>query len=1225
MGDFKEEIYLTGGLDTDSDEKFIKQGDYVDALNVVRVEDGENGVLVNVKGNEAVYTKPLSGSEYLCGWAYYNKNESVILFIYSPNEVTRLSMIIEFNPHTSVATTLVDSVSSDILEFQNPKTNDYFIGAEISGDWLGWTDNENPPRMINIQDIKDGDVTVDENYLKVIKRPPTVFPQVTMGRDTTVSYNNIDKPFQFKYRYIYSDYRKSVYTSGSEVGVSRQLTSAADHSTIKSLDNYIAVRFNVGDSNVDYIEIAARSGNDSNWFKIAKIDKSNTDQVYGSATATSPSSSPLVDNASYYYKFYNNKTSIAVDNLEANKPYDLVPEKSESLSFISDDRLTFGGNTSGKDLVDLNVTLAAAYEAQPTIFFDWNETITYNGLTKVTYTYDWGDDVGRTEVYAGDYVYFKYAGVFTHTGGTDLNFEEEGNYIVFDNRYDSVSDIIDYIYDNMELPTTTTAPSGSWSFSKGTGDQILIVYTADSGTFTGKTSSSSSCVVYNRVYSLSSGLVTDQGFKPTKTHSFALVYYDDDGRKWPALISNDTNVVVEGKGDRANEGRAYVTWDLSSQTAPVGATRWRWAYAYKPPSFVQTICHYVTTFRDDDDTINDSLLALDVSAKGSIKYNYNFEVGDIIKILSQGAVGKPTITYLSDVREFEVLDIRTAILSGSIAATKSVPITASKTNEYNVDPENIISVSEVSKAIKEYAVSNTEQTGETIVGTFLIIRPTAETGWDYDSAGVNSYFHNALIEVRKPSLEQQEHVYYEIGFGGTCTGGTTTHSPSTGNMNTGDIWYRTRELFYGVGTDPNSILGIIEFIEDPYPYDNFSKKIAGYADPNIEYPESRFKYDNTILWSNKYFQDTQINGLSTFDFDDKKQVSDNFGRIKGLEELGNSLVVICEEKVLSGFVGATEYTDTAGNVNVVKSTTPIGYLRPHAEWYGTFLKESIVNNGKYVYFFDINNGVVVRKSANGLFPISGKVNSPQGSYDYKMRTYFKDKSVALLETLFNGIASSSVSGIIANYENVKCFMGYDPYYENVYITFVDRTTSDNNATLIFHEPSNRWICKYTSLVESDKTTMFLFNKANIFSFYEGVGALYELNSDNVDRCYLYGEARDSYIQVVSHANPNIVKVYNTIAVHSNKKWTADPIEIEANDTYSNGMYSKILDSQWVLEEGVYKSAFNKNMKTRSSTATNYDLYEGEDIRGKVVKVKLTNSDTTKIELYKIDMNSELSP
>ena len=163
-----DEILFGGGLDTDSDERFVQQGDYVDALNMIKVEDGENGVLVNIKGNEVVYTHSGAIDGKLCGWTYYDKNESLILFFYVEGVIN--GEIVEFNPQSGNSQNIA---TGSVLGFQDPTTNDYYIKADILGDWLAWTDNTNPPRMVNIQDIKDNSPTIDATYLDLHKVPPT--------------------------------------------------------------------------------------------------------------------------------------------------------------------------------------------------------------------------------------------------------------------------------------------------------------------------------------------------------------------------------------------------------------------------------------------------------------------------------------------------------------------------------------------------------------------------------------------------------------------------------------------------------------------------------------------------------------------------------------------------------------------------------------------------------------------------------------------------------------------------------------------------------------------------------------------------------------------------------------------------------------------------------------------------------------------------------------------
>jgi len=331
--DIVEEIYFNGGLDSDSDEKFIRQGDYVDALNMIKVEDGEAGILVNIKGNEAVYTLPDQGSDYLCGWTFYDKNESVILFIYSQD---RDSEIVEFNPQTEVATTIIDSTPTDILDFLNPSTNDYFIKADMIDSWLAWTDNVNPPRMIDVEVVKT-QPSLESDEITVIKEPPLYSPTVTLERDNSIENSSITKDaFQFKTQYVFDDFRKTVWGGASEVLVDPYIISQYSNYNSGEANNYIAVKFNTGAFNVRYVNVAVRNTFGGNWFFVTSIDKTLTYEAFATATSASPVSAPLSDSTDYYYKFYNNGQYKVIDVDEINQPYDAVPELSETVSAIGE-------------------------------------------------------------------------------------------------------------------------------------------------------------------------------------------------------------------------------------------------------------------------------------------------------------------------------------------------------------------------------------------------------------------------------------------------------------------------------------------------------------------------------------------------------------------------------------------------------------------------------------------------------------------------------------------------------------------------------------------------------------------------------------------------------------------------------------------------------------------------------------------------------------------------
>jgi hypothetical protein len=60
-----------------------------------------------------------------------------------------------------------------------------------------------------------------------------------------------------------------------------------------------------------------------------------------------------------------------------------------------------------------------------------------------------------------------------------------------------------------------------------------------------------------------------------------------------------------------------------------------------------------------------------------------------------------------------------------------------------------------------------------------------------------------------------------------------------------------------------------------------------------------------------------------------------------------------------------------------------------------------------------------------------------------METYFKAKAKALLES---------------GKENCSVLTVWDERHKNLYVIFKDNVNADNDEAIMFHEPSNKWIC-----------------------------------------------------------------------------------------------------------------------------------------------------------------------
>jgi hypothetical protein len=1183
--DIREEKIFYGGLNTDDDPRLIPQGDYTDAVNVTPLEDGSGGILVNIKGNSNVYNGGFT-EEILCGWGYKEKtlatDDCVVLATYYLDGAVYKSRIFTYRPEADIAKNLIAPSSNTLLNFKDPTANDYFIKINVLDDWIEWDDNYNPPRMINESSVSNNQYTnsrgsiisLSTEILDVNKLQPTAsttvsyHPVVSYGYDSSLSYTRLTNTYQFKYCYVYDDFRRGTYSTASNLGISPSLSRKISGDNNYKSYNFLSVGFHSGGGSVRYIDIVVRDGNTGSWGRIVRVDKDDPEKIYAARTGGSALTS-LSDDTVYYYRFYNNEGRVAV-GIEPDVQYSRVPDICETSTF-ADNRLMLGGVTEGKDSPEITVSLSPQL-SNPGLFDDMDiDAKSYSG-NEVYIDFDLDNTfLTRGITNAGDYIKFDFSVAITLSTAGAATAALTDEYFVFGENLYSLDDIGNYVASNYSGGSTSASYNSTTNVLR-----ITFVYAGDTVTAVGATTVDDS-IIFNRGYEYvtpsSYGYYTDQGFKAGDTHKLALVYEDKYGREFPAATSTTSSFQATPYSSSNGFGFRHVQYTLSG-AAPSTAVTYKWAYAYTPKQFVQTTILNVSNFEDDTNTDVTGKIALDVSKQGeNILGNYSPAVGDKIKILASGGSYAVPSIFSEGEPVFEIIDIKTTIIQSSVT--------------YN--------------------------------GTWLIVSAIDVDGYEYEATATNyltSKYYNAIVEIYRESTELQDQLFYKIAGGGYINSGgfhrDWSTDSATGYLNQGDVWVRPLERYYKTAASTSSIAKTILYLEDPYPYIDAPRADVGIGDIAVEDVDSRNKYDNIVRWSDKFFQDTQVNGLSTFQALNRADVSDVYGNIKGLEELGNILTIICEQKVLTSYIGATEYTDAEGNVNVVKSTRALGYVRPMAEDYGTYLKESILNTGRYIYFYDLYNRAYIRKASNGLYPISGKAITPDGVTDYKMKSYFNELSASLLGGITLG----------QEYE-VKCYSGYDPYYRNVYVTFTDANDASNNITLVFNEDRGRWIARYNSYYNSKNSTFQLRTRSTFMTWYD---SSIWLQNSNSTRCNLYGNQFESSIKYAANELSNNTKIFKNIAIRSNNKWHMDDddaILTVDNDSYGV-MSSKIPDGVWRLEEGVYKSQFLRNAKTTTTSINVVDLHNGDYLRGDALEIEMTNDDTTETRLFMVAVDSELS-
>ena len=123
----------------------------------------------------------------------------------------------------------------------------------------------------------------------------------------------------------------------------------------------------------------------------------------------------------------------------------------------------------------------------------------------------------------------------------------------------------------------------------------------------------------------------------------------------------------------------------------------------------------------------------------------------------------------------------------------------------------------------------------------------------------------------------------------------------------------------------------------------------------------------------------------------------------------------------------------------------------------------------------------------------------------------------------------------------------------------------------------------------------------------------------VERVNFFGEHKDVYMSVVANENPNMVKILDSLGIHTDGEWEVTSVIIPKTLNYPNGMSSRIPLGKFKKREGIWRAEFLRNMQTTSSTDSVLELLRGEPLRGRAAYLVLRNVQTTEVKLYAISV------
>jgi len=459
-----------------------------------------------------------------------------------------------------------------------------------------------------------------------------------------------------------------------------------------------------------------------------------------------------------------------------------------------------------------------------------------------------------------------------------------------------------------------------------------------------------------------------------------------------------------------------------------------------------------------------------------------------------------------------------------------------------------------------------------------------------------------FFELYTPRLSTDKKLFYEIGECfevGSDAGGHKFHKgpvqnqdplspvlvPAEGKFSSGNAWYRGRNIpFTYSGANIVNLFNI----DDAAISDFYVSTDDNIGRINIEDLDSQqIHREKTVRFSDVYVKESKLNGLSSYSALNYENIQKGEGPVYKLQRSGRVLLTIQRSQVNSLYIEEIVYIDANGNPSLTVSDKVIGTIRPQEMQYGSVHPESVREYAGIVYWYDVTKGTVIRYSNDGLTPIG----------DYKMKSFFRNITRDVLQFPIG---------------QIEVIGGYDPLNKRYLLSFVKRDNLLNfvNRTCGFSEPSNRWNGDYSFIPESMTVTGM-----DIVSFKDGELWVH----DNPVRNNFFGVQYTSKLGAVSNQDSGKVRNFMAISEESNEVWSCPEIEVPPNAQYPSGMMSRLIKQKFVNKEGVFYSAFLKDMNSPNFATPNEALIGGRDLRGHVLRITLENDSTTPVVLNAINV------
>ena len=1236
-------------LNKDADLRKLERGQYRSARNarVGTSQESNVGTLESAPSNaifSGSYTFP-AGTNKCIGTCADIKNNAIIYCFYNSNGNHR---ILKWDADTNTITDVLDTDwNVSVLGWTSTSRLWNMRIVESGTDQIMFFHEvQGLPRRINLGIIAQrttGAYTLTEDDISVARRPPSFAPTWSYNTDTNSPSSFVQNVFfQFQYRYVYENGEISTWSPLSTLTIPPQ--DGVSY-------NKIVVTFNSGVKGVTKVQIARRIGNGS----------SDTGTVnptlYIFNTWIKGSNS---DSTNYTVDFFNTEVLKPVSQVQSNKLFDQVPQLVGCQEVVQSNQVIYGDITEGYDnITNANVVINQTFEntgikkyittddagnykieiipgflpaVGDYIYVQIDDKVMslvvttssaspvasqiatlINQINAYTASESGGivtTNVPTTSVTLLVYsINFDYESVYTDSQYSKTNTAQSisGGYIEIEyndvtiNGFDKISlskfkvnpQLYPIKYDfNIEasfaggagiadvnivlLDVDANAPIFFQTISVAIGDYTQAVsFTIEANCIQGKTLA----IVYEKIsgatrltgngntlnVTATKKSYLKKGFKSGATHRYGIVYYDKYLRQSGVQALTSSYIKFPTQRDyrlpytTENDSDGYIgqlNWEIK-HLPPSWAYYYSWVY---DGSNVQKYAQFISLMSPSG--VSSGYVTIDISNISLYGYMYSaFSEGDRVRL-----VGYPNvISGTEPTRHASTLIVDESIYrEGIIVGVSSTEIIVSINQEIQVN------YTFLDVLVEAYSVTKSE-----------------------------IYFEQTMYEIGNPTANNR----YHKGPNQNQDPSNPTTTPAKGDF-VGNAYFTFISQYFNENQEGQ----VVSFVESDSVSLVSESNYWNKGRPQIETPDQKqMRIPWMYRWGNQLLQDTQVNGMSTFDSGNYGLLSAKFGSFVAMREVGYTLKMIQEANYNTAFIQRRQIQNADGSTQLVVTDSLIGSVNPSEDLYGTKYPGSVCVNGRNVYWLDTIKGKVIRESGNSPFPIS----------DYGMVKYWRDAALTI-DSL-----------------GYEVFTGFDKQTEQLFITY--KRTGADVFTLSFYDPERDgiekgWVCDqhdFTKVISSVVTPIDMYGWVGQIFTSALAGGLYK---HNVGSSYLqlYGEQKTMSVSSAFVLDPEQMTVFLAHWVRANKAFAGTIFTIPAGPQTPNGMRTLLVPGNYVTRENVFYSEIKRDGYTKGVYADNSNSFitqmlEGRVMRGHVCLAEISYASSTIFILYSHAIADEYSP